>query len=384
MIEPRLVSKQWPTAVAVNATATMKAQLTDFQVLELPLAAPTMARSTCFDGQAQRLLYVQKLGLNTGFVAQLLARWAGIATVEVGYAGRKDRYACTQQWFSMPDQAFRKADSQQPFEHYVETHLTATESLQVLAMAWQPKKLRIGALWGNRFRVVLRSAAQVTDAALGAAAQRWQVRGAPNYFGPQRFGRDNLLAAQRWLAQRSDRAARTHRGPERRRGRGPRGRRRDSQAQVDAGWHLSTLRSFLFNEVLAARVRADNFWQLLPGDVAEVCEAGDWPTGPLWGRGRSASTVAALAIEAAALAPYQALLEQLEYSGATQQRRPLSVRARNLTWHRQDDALTIGFELPAGAYATTVLGELAELNDASLSVPVVPPLAADARGGALA
>ena len=46
-------------------------------------------------------LEVEKNGANTGFVAQRLAEAAGVKEWDVGYAGLKDRYAITRQWFSI-------------------------------------------------------------------------------------------------------------------------------------------------------------------------------------------------------------------------------------------------------------------------------------------
>jgi len=44
-----------------------------------------------------------------------------------------------------------------------------------------------------------------------------------------------------------------------------------------------------------------------------------------------------------------------------QERRPLRLLPQNLRWHWQaDDTLELSFELPAGAYATVVVRELAK------------------------
>ena len=53
------------------------------------------------------------------------------------------------------------------------------------------------------------------------------------------------------------------------------------------GLYLSAVRSFVFNEVLALRISQGLWGHTLPGDVLD--DAGR-PTGPLWGRGRVATT----------------------------------------------------------------------------------------------
>jgi len=198
----------------------------------------------------------------------------------------------------------------------------------------------------RRYLALCHGAPSPADARLrGLRGDGWAERlaqlgrdGAPNYFGPQRFGRDNLAAALAWL-------------PERRRRRLSRFRR---------GLYLSVLRSYLFNEVLAARVAHGTWRQRLPGDV---CDRDGRPMGPLWGRGRSTTGARAAAVEAEALAPHAALCEALEHAGLRQDRRPLQLVPEALCWHREEEDLLVDFRLPAGAYATVLLAELAELEE---------------------
>ena len=86
---------QWPHAYpASGASATLKRLNEDFIVTELPLQLPS--------GEGEHLwLDVEKNGANTAFVAQQLAAAAGVQERDVGYAGLKDRYAITRQWFSI-------------------------------------------------------------------------------------------------------------------------------------------------------------------------------------------------------------------------------------------------------------------------------------------
>ena len=88
----------------------------------------------------------------------------------------------------------------------------------------------------------------------------------------------------------------------------------------------------------------------------------DLPSGPLWGRGRSAAGDASAALEAEALASYGAWLEPLEHIGLTQQRRALVALPTDMTWHWEQDqnALRLEFALSSGSYATSVLDELGQ------------------------
>jgi len=55
-----------------------------------------------FSGDGEHdYLKIEKSGANTDWVARCLAQHAGVRRVDVGYAGLKDRYAITTQWFSV-------------------------------------------------------------------------------------------------------------------------------------------------------------------------------------------------------------------------------------------------------------------------------------------
>jgi tRNA pseudouridine13 synthase len=109
--------------------------------------------------------------------------------------------------------------------------------------------------------------------------------------------------------------------------------------------------------VLALRIEQGLWGQHLPGDVLD---AAGQPTGPLWGRGRVASTDQARALETTVAERHAALCDGLEHAGLAQERRALVVRPAGLAWAwPQAHQLVLGFELPAGAYATAVLNEIA-------------------------
>src|SRR5262245_38625802 len=51
---------------------------------------------------AHALVWVEKSGANTQWVATQLARAAGVAARDVGYSGLKDRRAVTRQAYTLP------------------------------------------------------------------------------------------------------------------------------------------------------------------------------------------------------------------------------------------------------------------------------------------
>jgi tRNA pseudouridine13 synthase len=308
----------WPNAYpASGASATLKNLNEDFVVTELPLQPPA--------GAGEHLwLEVEKNGANTAFVAQQLAAAAGVQDRDVGYAGLKDRYAITRQWFSIYMPKGETPDLTQ-LQH---------PEFKVLTQTRHVKKLRPGDLQGNRFRIVLR---EVTGdrAAVESNLQAVATQGTPNYFGAQRFGFDGGNVEQgRAMLAREVRV----RNPKKK------------------GIYLSAVRSFVFNEVLALRIQQGLWGQTLPGDVLD--EAGR-PTGPLWGRGRVTTTDQAQALENGVAERHATLCDGMEHAGLDQERRALVACPVDLSWAwPQADQLVLTFALPAGTYATSVLNQI--------------------------
>lgn len=314
---------QWPHAYpASGASATLKRLNEDFIVTELPLQLPS--------GEGEHIwLDVEKNGANTAFVAQQLAEAAGVQERDLGYAGLKDRYAITRQWFSIYLPKGETPD------------LTALQhpEFKVLSQSRHVKKLRPGDLQGNRFRIVLRDVTGDRDA-IEANLKAVASQGVPNYFGAQRFGHDGGNVEQgRAMLAREIRV----RNPKKK------------------GIYLSAVRSFVFNEVLALRIRQGLWGKTLPGDVLD--EAGR-PTGPLWGRGRVTSADEAQALENGVAGRHATLCDGMEHAGLDQERRALVASPGDMTWEwPQADQLVLTFSLPAGNYATSVLNEILQTTE---------------------
>ena len=309
---------QWPNAYpASGASATLKRLNEDFIVTELPLQQPS--------GEGEHIwLDIEKNGANTAFVALQLADAAGVQEVDVGYAGLKDRYAITRQWFSIYLPKGETPDLTQ-LQH---------PEFKVLSQSRHAKKLRRGDLLGNRFRIVLRDVTGERDA-IEANLKAVASDGAPNYFGAQRFGHGGGNVEQgRAMLAREIRV----RNPKKK------------------GIYLSAVRSLVFNEVLALRIQKGLWGNTLPGDVMD--QAGR-PTGPLWGRGRVVTTDQAQALENGVAERHATLCGGMEYAGLDQERRALVASPAEMSWEWPDaNQLVLTFSLPAGTYATSVLNEI--------------------------
>lgn len=329
--------------------ARMRATPEDFLVREwLGFAA---------DGEGDHLLLtVRKRWANTMWVAKQLARLGKLDPRDVGFAGLKDRDALTEQSFTLP---VRSALGERW------AGLTG-DGFEVLTAIRHRRKLKRGALRGNDFEIVLRD----FEGDLAALEQRLRTvarAGAPNYFGPQRFGRDgaNLRTALAWFSGEAP-------APDR----------------IERGFALSAARSAIFNAVLAERVRNGSWNQLLAGDTAnlngsgsvfavgavddtlrERCERLDiHPTGPLWGKGALASQGSTATLEFEVAARYPELTAGLVRAGLEQERRALRIEAAALHWSIEGADVRLQFRLGRGAFATAVLHELID-NAFSTSAP---------------
>lgn len=317
----------------------IRAAPADFEVEEILGFEP--------DGEGDHLLlWVRKTGANTEWVARKLAGLLRVPSSAVGYAGLKDRHAITLQWFSVP----------RPRNGCPGWASLAPLGIEVLSERPHRRKLKRGALVGNRFRLLIRDFFPPQDA-LEARLGRISDQGAPDYFGEQRFGHEdgNLRGAHALLTGQASRVSRHERGL----------------------W-LSAARSQIFNEVLAERVRRGNWAQPQPGDCLQLDGSHSYfladdiddtltaraaamdlhPTGPLWGEGEPPTGGAVRALECAVAAPFGPWLSGLAGYGMRQERRSLRLRVRDLVATRSSEGLRLELTLPAGTYATTVLREI--------------------------
>lgn len=266
--------------------------------------------------------YVEKTALNTLDVVQAAASALAVPEHEIGYAGRKDKWGVTCQWFSVPCVRGQVPDWPE---------IPGTRCLEQMLLG---KKLRVGQLAGNRFEIVVRNAGdQEVDSFLSMSA------GYANLFGDQRVSPDNVSSARTWILNRE-------------RGRKRRDRRR--------GWKLSVLRAYLFNSIVSKRRAAGLLPSVVEGDVL----VSGYPSAPLWGRGRSRTQSQAAEMERDALRSEQAVCDALEHAGVTQARRAMFVVPRNLhVAAGGQDTFCLEFSLPPGSYATTLLDQVGPVQD---------------------
>jgi tRNA pseudouridine13 synthase len=340
-----------------ESSGDLRTHMSDFKVFEqLPF-------QPCGEGE-HLLIHIRKAGVNTIMVARLLAKYFSVKEHLVSYAGLKDRFAVTEQWFGV----------HVPGKTIYDLSDLAIDGVEVLFYARHNKKLRTGALTGNRFELTLRN---VT--AIEALKARWQQiidKGVPNYFGEQRFGIDagNLDKAKRMFGNGKQ-------GTEEVVGKKVRDKKK-------RGLYLSAARSFIFNQVVSERIEQQRFSRIEKGDVcmlagtqsvflvsevdqtltARLIEKDIDITAPMWGAGELMTTGEPLILEQKVAEQQPEFSIGLPRFGLKQERRRsrLSIANATLVVEEQDaDNATVllTFSLPAGCYATTILRELIDYQD---------------------
>lgn len=372
----------------------------DFLVEEIPLYEPSG------EGEHTYAL-VEKVGLSTFRAVQMLAGALGISPGRIGYAGMKDAQARTRQTFSIEGV---------PPERVLALDLPG---LRVLRATRHRNKLKLGHLRGNRFRIRIREVPQEAMAHCQAVLEVLLARGMPNYFGGQRFGlRENSHLLGRLLLRRdwegflreflgSPHPAESQAVQEARRlfeeGRweqawaalpntmqderavlqaflrsgGSPGRACQALSKPLKRFFLSAYQSYLFNALLDRRLEALD--RLQNGDIAMKHVNGACflvqdalqeqpradrleisPTGPLFGYKVRLAEGEPGVLERAVLAGEGLRLEDWHVGGGMAprgDRRALRVPLEGVDVH-WDESLVLDFALPAGSYATVLLGEV--------------------------
>ncbi|MGX5914275.1 tRNA pseudouridine(13) synthase TruD [Aliidiomarina sp. Khilg15.8] len=334
----------YAAGAAPVARALFKQSPEDFQVTE------ELGFELDADEQGEHhWLQVKKRGANTDFVARQLAKHADIPFKQVSYSGIKDRQAVTTQWFSV----------QLPATRVIDWSTLHNDEFEILTARKQGRKLRRGTHKSNFFEISLRSC--TNRDALDAALQQVKEKGVPHYYGPQRFGHNggNMERAVAMFA-------------------GKRVRDRNLRSLL-----LSSARSYIFNHYVSRRLAELPDTPVLTGDVMMLSGTNSFFTveaideallsriqdhdivvsGPLWGRGETPAQGAAQALERRLQADFNELCEGLEKAGLKQERRAMFLMPEGLEWSWRDDTCVLTMSLPAGAYATSVLREVAELRE---------------------
>ena len=148
--------------------ARVKSRPADFKVVEQSIEATSIGEHA--------YLRIRKTDMNTAWLAKRIADLAQVDQRDVGFAGRKDRYAVTEQAFSC----------YLPGRQVNQWHRLEDDQVKILQVDRTSRKIRKGDLYGNQFIIRLRD----VEGDLSEKLEMIGSQGVPNYFGEQRFGRN--------------------------------------------------------------------------------------------------------------------------------------------------------------------------------------------------
>jgi len=308
----------------------------DFIVDEIP--------SIEFKGKGNSLIvHVKKIEMTTWDMIAVFSEYLGIPAQKIGYAGLKDKHATTTQYISV-DVSYERMIKQ--FRH---------NQIDVIDITRHSTGIRMGDLAGNRFTINLFEVDNIDAGRIEKCARKISKNGLPNYFGFQRFGRDNdsfkqakdMLSGEIFIE--------------------------DSKVK---NFLISIYQSEFFNQWLRERVEIsqdenDGKFMLFKGDVyidkkgkystPKIIPAKDYeakklvPTGLLCGRDVFRARDEAREIEE----KYDD--EFLQEKGY---RREALIYPTNIecTYVKKLTMLSMSFTLPKGSYATIFLESIADKN----------------------
>jgi tRNA pseudouridine13 synthase len=324
------------------AQGLIKSRPEDFQVVEELGFEPS--------GEGEHLfLLVEKSGLSTPQLIDRISRDYSIHPRLIGYSGLKDKKALTTQWLSLHLPG-KPADST----------VVDGDAYRVLRAQRNRSKLRRGSHKSNFFRIRVR---QVKGFSADSRLQLDAIAsgGIANYFGAQRFGRDQDNVAQ--ALKQLDR----------------RGLKRARRSIL-----LSSLRSFLFNQVLSRRISLGCWAQPLDGDVfmlrgshsifsqaldatlsQRFAEMDISSTASLYGKGESQLGAKALELEQQVFAEHGEITDCLDRQGVARQMRSLRAAVEDFDYEldESEENLRLQLRLPAGSYLTSLLEHFIQVSE---------------------
>jgi tRNA pseudouridine13 synthase len=147
----------------------------DFHVEEIPETLPSGTGPNTW-------LFIEKVGRNTLDVVLDVAKELHLNRKRMGFAGMKDKTAITRQWICIsniePDKLLNLEEK--------------LYNVKILKITQNEKKLRIGQLMGNKFRILIRDTSDLENDTENAKEILTQLteQGVLNYYGWQRFGKN--------------------------------------------------------------------------------------------------------------------------------------------------------------------------------------------------
>lgn len=293
-------------------------------------------------------LNITKENMNTRDLQIRLAGLFNLDPSEVGKAGLKDKYAITTQTLSVV------FDGDQPEPTDIISKIEEEIPVQVNWAKYHTNKIRAGHLLGNRFKITIIDTSEDALEKAQRIADRIHEIGVPNYYGVQRIGEEGENILQGWLILK--------------------GRKRLGDRWLRK-YLLSSYQSYLCNRYLVKRIEKGLFTQLLKGDFAKKHDTGgvfivEDPqteqkrfedkeisfTAPMYGYKMLEAKEESYVLEKEILDSVTITKQDFRKHHVKGTRR-IGRILPEITVTKNPERLELGFFLPKGSYATTVLRE---------------------------
>ena len=289
------------------------------------------------------IIHIKKVEMTTWDMIATFAKFLNIPAEKIGYAGLKDKHATTTQYISVE---VKYENTLKKFRH---------KQIHIIGTYKHNHSIRMGDLAGNRFHINLYGVDNIEAGRIDKLSRKAQNQGLPNYFGYQRFGRneDSIEQAKSMIE----------------------GELHIEDAKLKK-FLISIYQSVYFNDwlrerVLLSREENNGKYMLLEGDIYQTDEgklftpkkipskdfedAKVMPTGLLCGRDVYRCRGEARKIE-------EKYDDEFLYEKGL--RRPAIIFPQDIEskYNKDFSIYSIAFTLPKGSYATVFLENIANRN----------------------
>ena len=271
------------------------------------------------------ILKIKKQSTSTWELISIISETLNIEEHLIGYAGLKDKNATTTQYISIPANKSK------------EYKLLNSKNIKVIGTFKHDKKLKIGDLVGNRFKITLKDVSPDSLPQIYQTLSQIQKHGIPNYFGFQRFGKESNFEKSQRITN---------------------GEEILKDKKLEKFLKLA-YQSYFFNAWLAKRIelsRENNSKKLLPldGDVFNLHDR-TIITGLLPGRDILRAKKEARVIEE----EFDDIFIQEKGYRRDAWIKPLDIKNK---YNKETQSLVLEFSLPKSSYATVFIENIANKN----------------------
>ncbi|MDH5581226.1 MAG: tRNA pseudouridine(13) synthase TruD [Bdellovibrionales bacterium] len=262
-----------------------------------------------------------KINMGTEEAIRALSKRFEISIRDIGYAGRKDKVASTTQQLSLPSKV-------EEFE---------TNELSLKYLGAHDNKIRLGHLKGNEFDIKVKTSEKIELEHINEIKKYILDFGMPNYFGDQRFSKNNFIIGERIFNGEKMKFSKSKRL-----------------------FYLSVFQSYVFNVWLEKRVQTNSLINPIEGDLTLL--NGSVVSGPIFGTKMKHPTGKALELEDLIRNEFKITDEKLESNKLKGNRRAARVLLDDIQIGLWEEGLSFKFFLPKGSYATTLLREFMNIE----------------------